>query len=209
MEQRALGEQRAVLCEAELAVTKPADSSLGASFIDVSDRRDIRVKLHLPRPSGPLADAGGAAMLGATVVMVNGEAVRSTAHLERLVLPLEHVTLTLALREPRRVSVCGDCDQLVLPSLSPLGPGSGSSLLREDPGRNHLLGVLDSLASALAAVKRRRGAAGHEELQDDRVRLCETEWRRPTCGLESGVNLFVLCVFSCMCYECLCCVVLC
>jgi hypothetical protein len=81
VEQRALGEQRAVLCEAELAVTKPADSSLGASFIDVSDRRDIRVKLHLPRPSGPLADAGGAAMLGATVVMVNGEAVRSTAHL--------------------------------------------------------------------------------------------------------------------------------
>ena len=36
VEQRALAEQRAALCEVELVVTKPADSSLGASFIDVS-----------------------------------------------------------------------------------------------------------------------------------------------------------------------------
>ena len=143
VEQRALAEQRAVLCEAELTVTKPADSSLGASFIDASNRRELSVKLHMPRPSGPLADAGGAEMMGAIVVMVNGEAVKSTAHLERLVLPLERVTLTLALREPRRVAVCGDCDQLVLPSLAPLGPGSGSSLLREEPGSNRILTVLD------------------------------------------------------------------
>ena len=52
VEQRALAEQRAALCEVELVVTKPADSSLGASFIDVSNRREISVKLHLPRPSG-------------------------------------------------------------------------------------------------------------------------------------------------------------
>ena len=49
VEQRTLAEQHGALCEAELTVTKPADSSLGASFIDVSDRRGISVKLHLPR----------------------------------------------------------------------------------------------------------------------------------------------------------------
>jgi hypothetical protein len=79
VEQRALAEQHGALCEVELVVTKSADSSLGASFIDVSNRRGISVKVHLPRPSGPLADAGGVGMMGAIVVMVNGEAVKSTA----------------------------------------------------------------------------------------------------------------------------------
>ena len=35
VEQRALAEQHGALCEVELVVTKSADSSLGASFIDV------------------------------------------------------------------------------------------------------------------------------------------------------------------------------
>ena len=47
VEQRALAEQHGALCAVELAVTKSADSSLGASFIDVSDRRGISVKVHL------------------------------------------------------------------------------------------------------------------------------------------------------------------
>jgi hypothetical protein len=56
-------------------------------------------------------------MTGAVVLRVNGEAVKSTAHLTRLVYPLEQVTLTMLLPHPRRVSVCGGCEQLLLPIL--------------------------------------------------------------------------------------------
>ena len=41
-------------------------------------------KLHLARPGGPLAEAGGDTMTGAVVLRVNVEAVKSTAHLTRL-----------------------------------------------------------------------------------------------------------------------------